>query len=687
MKPSESSVIEQPGYSVLTLSLATIISNVLTVHIAGNHRSAHRPAFKAETHVKLIELATRPDAAWLTSDENAANSAQRFDYRRKLDQLHSVIKDYIDVLVDSNSTFTADYGACVGADLVSAGVCSVEHVVMPSLGYPRDYYAMRQSETPDVSGACRLPSPVTPWARAIALACAICDNGRITSDIIPLNDAGVGHFKPTNQPWGTLLTTKEQIRAIQRLYFLYSIQGTLLSLHANWRYHLATWELAYGRDKKAHVALITWREQAEWLLSLPIHPLLSYVTSALLTGDVYTFDGKRPALYRTQPRVPVEKKKGVDCGPGLSELQALIIHEAVADYSSATDCGRDTNAQAHPLTWGQATAELPSLSVGQTFYMLQSTGKLVDKVSQTKTTLHWEPVSAQVGDIRADGADFVLTDGLGYSAPPASVVLGLRPCLSLGNPICTGFKRRLDPSFNVASPLAATSTTIAAKKKGKTDAADEHQPGGQILYSPVVMRGHLSATGSSIKYERNWIAAGMWMGEPDVMNALMATATADPVGLKVVKHYSELISSYVQQFYTALHVKVAPDTRAARVIQTDWDITGYGAPLEVLKAAWVHAIADTGDKSSELRLLFRAEGFSVRAVVRFARAHEVEQYDAFGNFEAMEPFDGGLDYNNVINLAATMADVDKLVELAPIVTNAVTPALATVLTTEPALNA
>lgn len=649
--------LEQAGYSVVQWNLAIALSNVLSAYLAGNRRPAFRTAISDDVAGRVYEMTMGKASEWGVIGNPKAGQAP-FDTRDQMSAMIGKISDFMSQ-VFAAPVYLNDLGECNRKELSSKSDFYTEHfVVQPATGWPRSYLQF----TPDArtkTGGVRMPGLRTPWSEGIARTLLLLDQGRFSSELIPAG-SDVGHFTPRDQPFGALLVLRDQVRAIFRMFLLYAIQGPLLSLHANWRYLSAGYDIAYMTDRRAHTALAVWREEAEYLMSLPLHPVLSLVAAGAQTGSIFTYSGVRALLLRADdaPHLPSPEEttkkpiaQGAVCeAPAGSHLRDAILSEAMEDYSSglATPCEGDV--------WGaeatlKAEAALLPLSVGTLYRRLKGLGKLADALTTIATMLGWSKLSTHIGELDA-ASDFVLCDGLGYSAEPGGPLLGLRPVLSLGNPQVSGFSIRFDENFNSKGSAGAAAPEV-------------------ITWSTMVVHGHQGQASGQSQLERLYLPAGMWMGETEIDQIHSLTIKKDDkFSEAVASHFKDLSpAGYVQQYYGRSGVVIVPNLASgAKFVQTDWDAVAFNSSFNDVRTAWVGGMIDYLQSENRQLYITRAPNtFNHRFIVQMARGNMIEQYNELGNFVAYDKFDGKIVYDHAdVAVNSSTTDLERLVDAAPL---------------------
>jgi len=618
-----------------------MFSNVIMAYCAGNRRAAYRSRLSQATNQLMIGKVLGEIDAWDVAKTTQTDKGFTADMREHIKRLEDYLNDFLKSLL-THAEQVPDLGAANLQTLRADDKrWSSTFVSTPSLGYPRLYLGYKPNPVRNIADpqsktihtVTAVPNPCSQWSRGIAECLLELDRGRFTSELIP-GITNVGHHTGKDQPFGAFLSLREQLREVQRIYLVYAIQGCLLVLHANQRLLRKQWELSYAVDQRARLALEVWKDAYDYLLTLPLHPLIAYIANALNTGTIKTYHGTHDVLYRFGEAVTANGGKD-----DLGELRMLVLNDAVSDMAEKGTkdiwgCGK-SSADEHPLRIGQFARQL------------RGTAVIVDGIKTTVSHLQWPTLSGNIGEMWQAGAEFMICDGLGYSGPATAGLLGLRPVLSLGNVKSIGVSRRTQSNFNVIS-----STPDPGDKTGKK----------LIEYSAMVVDGYQTPTAEGQTFERLYLPAGMWMGEPDT-TTILAPTIIDPVLTRLLDFFEAQNPEYVEQFYGE------PDIASTDVFQrTDWDgwaiATDESSVRNGLKAGYINQV----EAAKTTRYITR-ERFYHRFVVRRSWNHRPEMYDEFGKLKFVLTQDGNILFNEKLDIKDGTADLEAIVNVAPTQSN------------------
>jgi hypothetical protein len=563
---------------------------------------------------------------WMRSEVQA----DLLDVQKKIDSLTSEMREFI-VAVTAQAKMVNNLGDYT-FDLIAEQEenWSIRYALTPALGYARRLLFLNPDDNKHLMNGLDLPGPTNPWCQAIAGALVRADSGRFTHALIPgasqLGQA-LGAFAPNERPMGVLITLTEQLKQVLRYYMLYDLQGTLLTLHANRRYYDANYELSWAVDMKARPALERQKEMRDALLTLPLHPFISYIASALTTGKVASDYGIKDALYRygdnprgseaTDPNTPFVR----------SHFAAQMVEQAVSDMVSSS-----------PSEWGDAEFRSQSItSISTLMRRIRSTGSIWDGLSAAAQALGWSDVRAgDVGTLSQNGCDFVLCDGLSYSDDPTASLLGLRPTLSLGNTKVMGFDIKYRDKFN---------------------RDNKHQ----IRASVIVVKGYQGANASEGVLNRIYIPSGMSMGESPAESVFAESAVEEPVIRAMLDRYQREVGA--NGVIVVQHYRDADDANSV-MLQTDWDGWSIGTEKVEVQGSYVRGYAKYLEPLRAVRFLHR-DIFYHRSVAFMSRTDTIDFYNELGGFKTSLSYRGRLLFNNEVSVMHAPGSLEMIVEAAP----------------------
>lgn len=617
---SPTTVIEVPGYVVMSVDVSTMLSNIVNIYVTGNRRSVFVSAIDQDTNQSLLTKALTRVSSW----QNELAKIAILDVTARIKELTTDLGPFLKAMSMPPVRVT-DLGAFDRDLLLGTAGWQPTAVISPSLGYPRKYLRLRPDETRSELDGLNLPAPANQWSQDVALTLLELDRGRFSMDLIPsIEGLSVGAHGTRERPIGMYLGLSKQLDAIFTMYMLYALQGPLLVLHANQRYYKALYELTHVMDVKARVMLERHQEAVDMLLGIPLHPLCSVVASALQTGTVKTNYGTKDLLYRYGSNG--FNKNGAE-RDSLSEMRSRMFASIAADMNSPID-----------VQWGDKDAPKDITTALDLAQRIRSTSSIWEGFAAAATRLKWSNVSGgDIGEVRQSEADFILTDGEGFSDSPTAAMLGIKPVLSLGNAKALGFEVRFQTDFN----------------------AQNNRP--KIEYSAVPVEGYQTADVTGGVLDRLYIMAGMWMGEGGVEPLFATSAETSVIIEQLLRHYEQLSAgsnSYVRQHYV-------PGTNVNDTFaQTDWD--GWSVGEDIPKVSLAYLEGYKGQLETVRKGLFlRAEMFNHRCVVRISRASDLEMYDALGGFRTLLSQDGKVMFDDDISVTNNTSPLEAVVDIAP----------------------
>jgi hypothetical protein len=674
MQPVFPHPIEHVGYAVLPVTIENMIANVINCYIAGNRRPTFRSSVSMKVMMPLLMRSTQTVDKWETGDK--AGPIQ-LDTKKKVELMNEALVGLFSSLFEFPD-YVTDLGAANAASLLNTASqkegnisigWSATKVHVPCLGYPRDYLHLDRTplELPSGGSADQvkrwanglmLPNTCSNWNLAIGATLLELDRGRFSADLIPEADAvDHGKMKPNEQPFGTWRVLNEQLRFTQSWFMLYAVQGSLIMAHAIKRWFNAQYDLAFAVDERAATALAALKVNYEYLLSLPLHPLLSAVASGLQTGSVNTYYGKKDLLYRTNTSWhPVLPGTG-ESTPG-GDMRLSIVDEAVRDMILRDDAGGRS-------IWGSCNAGASAdvrapVSMGELARQIRSATKLTDGwATLASAKLGWTQVNLDVGELNQSAADYILTDGLEYSSSPAAGVLGLRPTLSLGNIKTNGFEVRHDQRFNSLTKTPRDDLSVDASAY----TIPSYEGNNLIYHSAMVVDGFQGANGVAETMERSYIPAGMSMGEPDTTPMFAKLQTNSFIFYQLIAWFAKKAPAYVDEYYEDT-VPVAADLQGV-TRTTSWDTWSASPDASLVRSGYMAAFAGFLRPASDLRFITRPV-FYHRFVVAMARGQALEFYDNYGGFEHYFIFGGAVNYGGDIELPASTSQLEEIVRTAPV---------------------
>jgi hypothetical protein len=610
-----------------------MIGNVVTAYCAGNRRTAWLARVDPSDVLTMLREVQRSPDVWITPDMKALN-----DPRARFEKVPESVKKIITGLFQRPREADS-YGRALENVLVGkhgeplASFWSQDFVALPAFGYARRSLRVLSDTSMQQAAFTHVPSICSQWNLAIAFMCAMSDLSRWSEALLPTNEASqVGGHPFKDQPWGASMAFERQLRSLWSMFALYLTQGSLLVAHANRRLCELSAQLRMGIDLRSKPALLAREENVATVYNQRLHPLVSVICRALYTGTIKTYHGVKDLIY-CHGRV-------VANADGKRDLGEAVVLDALEEF------GREKSDN-----WGDCLNvntpdNTPAISLGVLARQLLSLGEWRESWDGIATKLGWTDISMNVGQLNQGGADFIVCDGTTYSHEPAAGLLGLVPVLSLGNIKYGGFDRRFEAAF----ALAADGTV-------------------NIEYSPMVVDGYQSGTGSAESLERLYIPSGMSMGETGTEPFGVTALLSDPMFGRVVGHFVGQSRQYVRQWY-----KDSTGIDVDGAVKTDWD-TYVIADTETEANARLGLVYKGDTEAPNDTVYIYKDRFFHRFPVRRARKGAVDFYRVSGLFDTSLEQDGCVLFNDAELEQHSSADIEKIVNSASVAPSGTTAAL------------
>lgn len=690
MKSFPASLTPVESNYVLQIDASLLISNALNIIIHNNHRPT---MFRDLTDVTMRQWRSK---SYIQRDgSQMLRLAEQFQAGRPPSPATAFLQDYKDVAsaLMSEPTYHRDAGEALRDCVTRVGTWGVSYVALPALGTARAYYQLRMqghelatpftlpSWTPASGDALRTdnsdpmaitvesagPSGLRDVIANIAMA---FDRPAISADLVPDSKTAASPRESREAFWGQATAALNQVDRLRAIGLLWCRQLDAFAL----RMHDPMWdlafELAHAQFPRERPILERYAELRSAVRDLiPIHPFLESVTNLINQVSLSTYWGTKRAAFRF---VSVEQEQ-IHRGRQSAMAQRLMLY-AMAEYANLRSLA--TGANAWPVKWAADNA--PDLSQTEITGILRSGAPAPGEPTDTQTysdvlewaavneklvamwadvarSLNWSgAVPAQAYTVDAAGADFMVTDGQGFSDNPAAAIAGLRPLLSLGNIQASGFERRMLTNFGL----------------GKVSAqAPELDNGGvespmAFSWSTIVAKGHTTALKGKDAYIRFYMPPGMWMGEPGVMTRFAGGMEEDPIGQMVVGYYMGASpGGYVKENYSPPRVSISRTANGATYMVTSWDAVAVSSNAP--DNAQTALLAGYGEQNTSKKLdyYFYSPDFKLRTPVAMTRAPQFDVYDELGAFVETKQFDGHILFGGDIALPNDSSVVDAYVDL------------------------
>jgi hypothetical protein len=577
-------------------------------------------------------------------------------------------------------TYFPDVGAALRDDLTikpGARGWSQTYVSAPEFGFPRPYYSMTAAypgtHAPfalpgwDRPGTIQPPSDEDGDGADFRAVCAqlvmLMDRPFMTDALVPEAKSIVK--RDNREPfWGQSKAALLQAERLTAVGLLYERQADAFVLRMN----QSLWDLCYKLATALYPKELPILEQYDKIRKtlldrIPCHPLLESIANLYSNVSLSTYYGVKQAAIRHGTS---DEWEVVEKGNRSVPSQLMVLH-AMSEYARLKAIVK--GGSSWPLDWAIDVA--PSLdresaraavagapgqqSMSSCLEWLATFERYVSHWPEIARTLNWSgAIGPQAIGVETAGADFVLCDGDAYTDMPTSVLAGLRPNLSMGNVQVAGFARRSGTSFGTG-PNPDTDPSIG--NGGVTSPV-------AFKWSACVARGHVTALDRKETFARFFMPPGMLMGEADVETRFAGGPVTDPIGLAVIAFYRDKSpQGYVSHWYTAPTNSTSRQTPEGLYMHTEW-----GAVSESRQSGAAQALLLTGygevnvDKQPLNAFVFR-DHFNMRFPVQMARDNEFEWYDELGGLKDLIPFDGHVNFDDVVTLTNDAGAVDQFIDL------------------------
>jgi hypothetical protein len=631
------------GYAVMEANLNTMISNAVTIYLAGNQRPARIIDLPLESAEEMLRAGLMPATYWMEAID--PEKAEVWDVRKLLGEMNKEVRSLIQWL-QRERTDVLNLGTCHKEGLLKPKESDwhTDYVIAPGLGYPRPYYRFALDnplyDKKVKWGDHRLPHPSSDWNIGLGMTTLMLDRDRLTPKLVP--DLAIYNGVDTKSiPYGALQKIAGQGKHLFALMMLYLCQGPALVARANYRRLKAEWDLTSAKDPQAKDELELFMMGVERAREIPIHPLLSVIANILNTGNLRSFWGERETLWRVGPRADpngVPKSKGI-CKQKVSDMRAVLLAVAQEDYIATKK-----DAPCIRTSWNYKYAkgvQRACVSYAEFYRVLASSEHITSLWPEIVRVLGWSEISADAGLQDAFGADFAITDGDRATNDLIASALGLRPLVNVGNYKIAGVSLRTDEAWNLPPMRAAVNV--------------------------IPIPGEASVVPESTHVEQLAFPVGMWMGEENTHAHTAEGYLNSNLGKAVVEYWGGKQSTYWDRYYRDPSKNGVTIEMPLR--ETSWDPEGYkkdGNPTE-LAGKWIEA--GKGQSTAALLtpyMIREGQKLRLRVPTLMARGDDWEYYNIFGAYTKDMPFEGHVQFNGEINFkSGTDGALLALIESGP----------------------
>lgn len=595
----------------------------------------------------------------LTPDLASVVFAGEVGQNRAVEALNYVIKWFFaQLLVDGIGR--DDWGSCVFKDITEnsdATGLRAGTALLPATGYPRSILLASTQFFPGAEKAHLIPHISSTAVSQLALLMMRLDMHKYRFSMFapPEKDEhgiDVRRDKLFGESAGLIATINKlwEFSALYRVSaarMIYAFHSRIREKNREqYRERISTAMDAYELDVAAE----------KEFLALPIHPLGSYIENAFKTGQVETQYGEHPALWASKKTVMKNfvyadaPAMGVDadCGDS-SALFALNYERYLKDLMNANILADGCIARGWDVINSRSEADEQFETVPSFMARIKGVKDLTASLTRFATELGWSAISADIGTLQPLGADFAYTDGVNCSRSVDAVLLGLTPCLSLGNIRARGLSIRFETAFGVGDDMPRVSI--------------------------LPLHGIMDITQNGAYIERSAIPFGMVIAEDNVTSVNTYSTNLSPFASKAKAYFQARMSSYPRHNY--LNLEAPADSTV--LFSSSWDVYGLidtsdkglaNDTIGLLKQQWLQMLAKANMAESAADGLFavKMDGttFYAREVSVVTRENEYELLSHTGRWMATEPFQGIVQFNNKFDLSRhNFSELDKLLVMTP----------------------
>lgn len=279
------------------------------------------------------------------------------------------------------------------------------------LGYPRSM-PLPTIESPDsLEALVRVPAPNRGFSRAFARMLLIFDDSKLGLSFVGSIQGAISKesLNRDDEPYYKAVKTVSQLVSVYVMYSLYSWQWSLFFLHVHRRLHDAIYQAAYAARPKWRGRLKKWQEAREFLLSQPLHPIVSFLVGCLQNATTSTPSGEQPPIWNLTSRTNV-----IDGALDALNEEGANLDKQPDNFWLATKGDKEDDAKTDGY-WS-----IPDLNSA---FEDSAIGKWVEMLA---SGLQWKAQSAPSLKLGLDRNAFAFTDGKVWSQDPTACLLGLK---------------------------------------------------------------------------------------------------------------------------------------------------------------------------------------------------------------------------------------------------------------------
>lgn len=665
MKSIQGTAVQQPVTIAQRVDFSQAYANVINATCKLARVGAIEPDVTMDKLSEIIDFSAMSREEWMRSVFLKAGGAEasagfadllltsEVGQSKAVQALAPIIKNWLAALI-STGVVRQDWGLCTFNDLAeSARSGLAAHLgILPASGYPRTVLVNTASIFTAAQLAYMLPHQTADRVSAVALDLIRLDRHRFTFAMFAPPDTLEFSIEKRDRQFGDMLSVKHILEALWTLSALYRTAAMRLI------YSVSTRQRALGRAHYAarlniaSDAMLMDETGEKEFTSLPQHPLGSYFESVWATGQIATDLGTHEVIwYDTSTAVETwlgYAQSPLECGDAPAQvalhyetyLQGLATMSAFGSGPCAARAWEGFKEKEQVNTVYQSPLQFTA--------SIKGTPRLWDRMSAMAKVIGWSSLSGSIGTLDALGADFAITDGVMCSVPVDQVLLGLTPCLSLGNIKARGLALRFDSGFMKDGPPAV---------------------------SVLPLLGKVEAGKTNENIERMAIPIGMVIDEPNVEYVNMFSLGLTPIAQAAQAYFV----AKMQMYPTLNYLAIVPPPDQQEVVRTDWDTYGYtgsaAAPVSSLDrrghlvSMWNQALLDSrqGVPAKDAIFAVRIDGqqFYGRELAVNTRTDEYDVISQIGIYIQRQPYQHIVVFDNTFDLGYTFKDLDKLLALTP----------------------
>lgn len=666
MKSIQGTAVQQPVSIAQRVDFSRAFGNVINATCKLARVGAVEPDVAIDKLREIVSFSLTSRETWMrdvfASSGGKDNGAVGFadllltsevGQSKAVQALAPIIKNWLASLI-SPGVVRDDWGRCAFSDLTNTdGTGLAAHLgILPATGYPRTVAVNTLSLFTAAEHAYMLPHHAADRVSAVALNLMRLDQHRFTFAMFAPPDKLDFAIEKRDRQFGDILSVKYILEALWAFSALYRTAAMRLI------YGVSTRQRALGRahyrqrlNISTDAILMDDAGESDFT-SLPHHTLGRYLENVFATGQITTDVGTHDAIwYDVSTSISTwlgNAQSTLACGDAPAQIALHYEHHLQTLLASTAIGGTACAARAWEAHNGTDKVNDALQSTLQFTESIKGTPRLLERMTAMANTLGWSSISGNIGTLDALGADFAITDGVMCSVPADQVLLGLTPCLSLGNIKARGLSIRFDTGFLAKGPPEVSILPLS----------------GQV------------EVGASTDYvERIAIPVGMLIDEPSAEAVNTYSLELTPLARVTKAHYVTRMQVYPVRDY----LTITPPPDQTLVVKTDWDTYGFTGTIVAnasslekrgeLAATWNQALVNSGQAVSANDSLFavREDGqpFYSRELTVRTRTDTYDIITQVGIYAKQQEYQHIVVFDNTFDLGYAFKDLDKLLALTP----------------------